>query len=311
MGAGIYIGLNDGRPAMEITSGLRAFSHAGDFNIQNAGFSQSFSIKDLTGGDKFLIPSVGAYAFELDRGVETYFISGFKASGSTATISISGENAYSDRITKFSGSVFEIAKASTGEGILVADSTDFASITTNDTLMSCLWVGSVSFTGVYTMPIAGVPFGNWSNSGVSVEFDGNNKLICTNTNTSNTGDTYGSVTMNLAIFNKSPPSPGDGITIINKNNKCVFSTKQRPLVVNGFITLSNSYQNIGDAFFPILRCGFNTRAISAYKELRYKGIMMYNGQVKSGTGSRIVRYEIGNRPDITISMRLPYLPNFY
>lgn len=311
MGEGIYIGLPDGRPPMEITSGFRAFSHAGDFSIRGAGFSQSFPINDLTGGDKFLIPRSGAYAFELDRGVETYFISGFNAAGSQATISISGENAYSDRVTEFSGSVFEICRASTGEGILIANSTDFASIPSNATLMSCLWTGVVTFTGSYTMPIDGVPFGNWSNDGVSVEFDGNRTLICTNTYASDTGDTYGTVTMNLAIFSKSPPSPGDGITIINRNNQCVFSTRQRPLVVNGFIMLSNNYQYIGDAYFPILRCGFNTRAIPAYKELRYKGVTMYNGQVKSGTGSRIVRYEIGNRPDFTISMWLPYLPNFY
>ncbi|EHN5533829.1 hypothetical protein KJA88_001994 [Escherichia coli] len=311
MGAGIYIALPDGRPAMEITSGLRAFSHSGDFNVNSAGFNKSFGIIDLTGGDKFLIPRSGAFAFELDRGVETYYISGFSASGGTATISIGGENAYSDRITSFSGSVFEIARAYNGEGILVSDSTDFASLTTNSTLMSCLFVGNISFYGTYTLPVSGVPFGCWSNDGVSVEYDGYNTLICTNTYTSDVGDTYGSVTMDLAIFSKSPPNPGDGITIINSNGQCVFSTLQRPLVVNGFLSLTNDYQYIGDAFFPILRCGFNTRAISAYKELRYKGITMYNGHVKSNTGSRIVRYEIGNRPDFSIGMRLPYLPKIY
>ncbi|WP_196610893.1 DUF6453 family protein [Escherichia coli] len=311
MGAGIYIALPDGRPAMEITSGLRAFSHCGDFNVSSAGFSKSFGITDLTGGDKFLIPKDGAYAFELDRGVETYYISGFSASGGTATISIGGENAYADRITSFSGSVFEIARASSGQGILVADSTDFASLTTNSTLMSCLFVANISFYGTYTLPVLGVPFGCWSNDGVSVEFDGYNTLICTNTNTSDVGDTYGSVNMDLAIFSNSPPTPGDGVTIINPYGQCVFSTSQRPLVIKGFASLTNSYQYIGDAFFPILRCGFETRAIPAYKELRYKGISMFNGHVRGNTGSRIVRYEIGNRPNFCMGMPLPYLPRIY
>ncbi|QGH76725.1 hypothetical protein [Escherichia phage BEK3] len=311
MAQGIYIDLNDGRKPMTITAGMRALNFAGNFNVSSGGFSKTFSIQGNEGASRFLIPNNGAYSFELDRGVEIYYINGFSSTESSGTISIGYENGYSDRITQFSGTVVEVLRASAGQGIYVANSTDFTSITTTDRLLVCKFAQSISFTDTYTLPIYGIPFGKWSNSGVSVEYNGSNQLICTNINTEDTGDTPGSVTMDLIIFQMVAPTPGPGLNIFNSNGACTLSTVTRPLVVSGFINLSGSNQYIGDSYFPILRCGFNTRAIPAYKELRNKGIVMSNGYVRSGTGSRIVRYEIGNRPDVTISTPLPYLPDMY
>lgn len=311
MAQGIYIDMNDGRNPMTITSGMRGLSFAGNFNVSSGGFSKSFGIQGTEGASRFLLPQNGAYSFELDRGVEVYYINGFSSTATSATISIGGENAYDDRITSFSGTVVEVLRASTGQGIYVADSTDFASITTADRLLVCKFAQTISFTDTYTMPIYGIPFGKWNNPGVSVEYNGSNQLICTNINTEDTGDTPGSVTMDLIIFQMVAPTPGPGINIFNSSNICTFSTMTRPLIVSGFINLSGSNQYIGNSYFPILRCGFNTRAITAYKELRNKGIVMSGGYVRSGTGSRIVRYEIGNRPDVTISTPLPYLPDMY
>lgn len=311
MAQGIYIDLNDGRKPMTITAGMRALNFAGNFNVSSGGFSKTFPIQGNEGASRFLIPNNGAYSFELDRGVEIYYINGFSSTTSSGTISIGYENGYSNRITQFSGTVVEVLRASTGQGIYVADSTDFTSITTTDRLLVCKFAQRISFTNTYTLPIYGIPFGKWSNPGVSVEYNGSNQLICTNINTEDTGDTPGSVTMDLIIFQMVAPTPGPGLNIFNSNGICTLSTLTRPLVVSGFINLSGSNQYIGESYFPILRCGFNTRAIRAYKELRNKGIVMSNGYVRSGTGSRIVRYEIGNRPDVTISTPLPYLPDMY
>lgn len=311
MAQGIYIDLNDGRNPMTITAGMRALNFAGNFNVSSGGFSKNFSIQGTEGASRFLIPNNGAYSFELDRGVEIYYINGFSSTPSSGTISIGYENGYSDRITQFSGTVVEVLRASTGHGIYVANSTDFTSITTTDRLLVCKFAKRISFTNTYTLPIYGIPFGKWNNPGVSVEYNGSNQLICTNINTEDTGDTPGSVTMDLIIFQMVAPTPGPGLNIFNSNGVCTLSTVTRPLVVSGFINLSGSNQYIGESYFPILRCGFNTRAIPAYKELRNKGIVMSNGYVRSGTGSRIVRYEIGNRPDVTISTPLPYLPDMY
>lgn len=311
MAQGIYIDLKDGRKPMTITAGMRALNFAGNFNVSSGGFSKSFPIKGNEGASRFLLPNNGAYSFELDRGVEVYYIKGFSSTASSGTISIGSENGYPDRVTQFSGTVVEVLRASAGQGIYVADSTDFTSITTTDRLLVCKFAQTISFHDSYTLPIYGIPFGRWDNSGVSVEYDGVNRLICTNINTNDTGHTPGSVTMDLVIFQMVAPVPGPGLNIFNRNGACTLSTVTRPLVVSGFISLSGSNQYIGDSYFPILRCGFNTRAIPAYKELRNKGVVMSGGYVRSGTGSRIVRYEIGNRPDVTIPTPLPYLPNMY
>lgn len=311
MAQGIYIDLKDGRNPMTITAGMRALNFAGNFNVSSGGFSKSFPIQGNEGASRFLLPNNGAYSFELDRGVEVYYIKGFSSTASSGTISIGSENGYPDRVTQFSGTVVEVLRASTGQGIYVADSTDFTSITTTDRLLVCKFAQTISFHDSYTLPIYGIPFGRWDNSGVSVEYDGVNRLICTNINTNDTGHTPGSVTMDLVIFQMVAPVPGPGLNIFNRNGACTLSTVTRPLVVSGFISLSGNNQYIGDSYFPILRCGFNTRAIPAYKELRNKGVVMSGGYVRSGTGSRIVRYEIGNRPDVTIPTPLPYLPNMY
>lgn len=311
MAQGIYIDLKDGRNPMTITAGMRALNFAGNFNVSSGGFSKSFPIQGNEGASRFLLPNNGAYSFELDRGVEVYYIKGFSSTESSGTISIGSENGYPDRVTQFSGTVVEVLRASTGQGIYVADSSDFTSITTTDRLLVCKFAQTISFHDSYTLPIYGIPFGRWDNPGVSVEYDGVNRLICTNINTNDTGHTPGSVTMDLVIFQMVAPVPGPGLNIFNRNGACTLSTVTRPLVVSGFISLSESNQYIGDSYFPILRCGFNTRAIPAYKELRNKGVVMSGGYVRSGTGSRIVRYEIGNRPDVTIPTPLPYLPNMY
>lgn len=311
MAQGIYIDLKDGRNPMTITAGMRALNFAGNFNVSSGGFSKSFPIQGNEGASRFLLPNNGAYSFELDRGVEVYYIKGFSSTASSGTISIGSENGYPDRVTQFSGTVVEVLRASTGQGLYVADSTDFTSITTTYRLLVCKFAQTISFHDSYTLPIYGIPFGRWDNSGVSVEYDGVNRLICTNINTNDTGHTPGSVTMDLVIFQMVAPVPGPGLNIFNRNGACTLSTVTRPLVVSGFISLSGSNQYIGDSYFPILRCGFNTRAIPAYKELRNKGVVMSGGYVRSGTGSRIVRYEIGNRPDVTIPTPLPYLPNMY
>ena len=318
MPQGILIDLNDGRPAMEITAGLRAPNVTG--SIPTTGFASesgglTFGLNQTNGSTAFALPIKAVDVIDFDVIPEVYYMNGFqRISNTQGRINISNFNGANGRLINFSGNCFEITGASTGQGILVANSTDFVSITTNSRLMTAQFVGRVTVNGSYTLPITGIPFGRWSNPNVTLEFDGS-RILCRNNTYGGIDNVSASVVVDLVIFNNTAPVGGPGITIVNRSGQVVFSTVKRPFVLGGFIQISNSFQSIGDGYFPILRTGAYTRVTGGYNNLRYKGVVMSNGSVRSEFGSVIGNYSTQTGAQFpfntNISMQLPYIPNMY
>lgn len=318
MAEGILIDLNDGRPAMQITAGLRIPNVTG--SVPTSGFAsesggRTFSLNHTNGSTAFMLPIKAVDVIDFDVIPEVYYLNGFqRVSNTNGRINVSNFNGANGRLINFSGNCFEIMGAATGQGILVANSTDFASITTNSRLLTAQYVGTVTVNGSYTLPVTGVPFGRWNNPNVTLEFDGS-RILCRSNTYTGIDNVTASVSVDLVIFNNTPPVGGSGITIVNPAGQVVFSTVKRPFVLGGFLQLSNSFQSIGGGYFPILRTGAYTRVTGGYNNLRYKGVVMSNGSVRSEFGSVIGNYstQTGARfPfNTNISMSLPYLPNMY
>ncbi|WDS61335.1 hypothetical protein CY1_00002 [Escherichia phage CY1_Cui-2023] len=318
MGQGIYINLNDGRPAMEITSGLRIPNVTGSvptsgFNSANGGLT--FGLTQTSGSTAFMLPIKAVDVVVFGVVPEVYYLNGFqRVSDSQGRINVSNFNGARGRLINFSGNCFEIAGAASGQGILVANSTDFVSITTNSRILTAQYVGTVTVNGSYKLPVTGVPFGRWSDPNVTVEFDGDS-ILCRSNSYTGIDNVGASVTIDLVIFNNTAPVGGPGITIVNPAGQVVFSTVKRPFVLGGFLQLTNSFQSIGGGYFPILRTGAYTRVTGGYNNLRYKGVVMSGGSVRSEFGSVIGNYstKTGARfPfNTNIAMSLPYLPNMY
>lgn len=318
MPQGILIDLNDGRPPMQITAGLRAPAVSGV--IQANGFASSNSYWDFgltmtPGSTAFCLPSQAVYVDDLGTIPEVYFLNGFsKVNDSTGRISIGNFNGSQGRLLSFYGNCFEILPASTGnQGILVENSTDFSAIPNNARLMSAAYVGGLQVNGAASLPVSGIPFGMWDNPNVSLESDGST-IWCRDINYGGTDDVAASTYVNLVIFNNSPPPSGPGITMSNPSGQIVFSSVRRPFVLGGFIQISNSWQYVG-GFFPILRCGATTRVTGGYNNLRYKGVCMSGGSVRSVPGTVIGNYSTQSGAqfpfDTNISMSLPFTPNMY
>lgn len=323
MPQGILIDLNDGRPRMEITAGLRAPSFTGRLSSGTTVYSNNGNIDvNLTmtaGSTAFMLPTKAIQVYDLDY-IAVYIMSSFsRVNNNTGRIGFvfqDGSPGPSGNINGFGSEFFEILGPSErNEGIFVSDSTDFSSITTNSRLLTAQYVGRVTVNGSYTLPVNGIPFGRWSDPNVTLEFDGS-RIICRNNRYTGIDDVAASVTTDIVVFNNTPPEPGPGLTISNPSGQIVFSSVKRPFVLSGFTQISNSYQEIGGGFFPILRCGAMIEATGGYNNLRYKGIAMYNGQVRSSKGSVYGNYStqaFGELPYFNrdISMPLPFIPNMY
>lgn len=318
MPKGILIDLNDGRPPMQITAGLRAPAVSGA--IQADGFPSSnstwdFGLEMTPGSTAFCLPSQAVYVDDFDFIPEVYFLNSFsKVSDSVGRIGIGNFNGSNGRLLRFYGSCFEILPASTGnQGILVENSTDFTAIPNNARLMSAAYVGGLQVNGAASLPVSGIPFGMWDNPNVSLESDGST-IWCRDINYGGTDDVAASTYVNLVIFNNSPPPAGPGITMSNPSGQIVFSSVRRPFVLGGFIQINNSWQYVG-GFFPILRCGATTRVTGGYNNLRYKGVCMSGGSVRSVPGTVIGNYSTQSGAqfpfDTNISMALPFTPNMY
>lgn len=318
MGQGIYINLNDGRPAMEITAGIRIPNVTGSIptdGFNSANTTRDFGLSMTPGSSAFCLPTGVIYVDDSDFIPEVYFINGFsKVNDSTGRISIGNFNGGIGRLISFSGNCFEIMGAGSGQGILVENSTDFASVTTNSRLLTAQFVGRVTVNGTYNLPISGIPFGRWDNPNVSLECNGG-QILCRNITYGGTDDVAASVDVDLVIFNNTPPVGGPGLTISNSNGQVVFSTVKRPFVIGGFLSLSDGFQGIGNGFFPILRTGAFCRVTGGYNNVRYKGVVMSGGSVRSSFGSVHGNYSTQSGAQFpfnsNISMALPYLPAMY
>lgn len=320
MPQGILIDLNDGRPAMEITAGLRVPAVTGSINtsgLSSPASSWDFGLTMTSGSTAFCLPTQAVYVDAYDVIPEVYYMNGFsKVNDGVGRITLSNFNGANGRKLQFGGQCFEILPASSqsSPGILVENSTNFTAISSNSRLMTAQWVGSLQVNGSATLPVSGIPFGKWDNPNVSLESDGKT-IWCRSTSYTGIDDVAASVNVQLVIFNNTPPVAGPGLTISNSSGQIVFSSVKRPFVLSGFMQISNSYQSVNGGFFPILRCGAYTRVTGGYNNLRYKGICMSGGAVRAVPGSVIGNYSTQSGAqfpfDTNISMALPFIPSFY
>lgn len=321
MPEGILIDYNDGRPVMEITAGLRAPSYCTYFN-QRCQSDQRLVINTTlnSGSQVIFVPTIPVEVIEVIDNqfiVPTpFYVTSVTRNGNTGVI-LTGSNPYSyiNLKPQWAGYIMEILPASTyNTGIYVSDSTDFTAISNRASLMTCQYVGRVTVNGSLRLPVSGIPFAKWSSNGVSVAFDGTN-IIVRNSSYSGTDDVEGSVTMDLVIFNNTPPVGGDGITMTNARGEVTFSTVKKPFLYGGSINLSASAQSIGDKYIQLGRHGMVNKYVSGYDNVRYNGIQMYNGNVYVARNSVIGNYYVnGPRPpekNIIIPTPSLILPNMY
>lgn len=285
MAEGIMVDYNDGRPAMIITAGLRAPSYVTSFSGWGQGNNYFSVTTPLNNGSQLIVVPTKPVHVEVDGGTNV------ATAVSMSTISRNGNSgftingftspSYYASYPNWSGIVMEILPSSSfNQGLFVSNSTDFTSISNVSKLMTCAYSGRVTVNGRMRLPVGGIPFGKWDNPNVSVGFDGQD-IIVRDISYGGSDDVPGSVTMDLAIFNNTPPVGGPGITMTNGQGIVTFSTLKRPFVYSGTYVISGSNQSIGGDMTLICFTGANSRIVGAYNNVRYKGIVMSAGGVRS------------------------------
>lgn len=321
MPEGIYINYNDGRPAMQITSGLRALSFCANFN-QRCQSDQTLTINTtLTqASEVFVIPTKPVEIIEVyDQGLvvpSPFYISSISRNGNSGVILRGGNPfGYTGKLPQWAGSIMEVLPASTyNTGLYVSNSTDFTAISNNAKLMTCQYAGTVTVNGSMRLPVSGIPFARWNANGISVGFDGTN-IVVRNSSYSGIDDVSASVTMELVIFNNTPPTPGDGITMTNNAGQVTFSTVKKPFLFDKTLTLTPSDQDIGDRLIQLGFYGMRSINTGGYHNVRYNGVHMYNNKVRAERNQRIGNYSFGSltapERNIVITTPIIALPNMY
>ena len=314
MPEGILIDYNDGRPVMAITAGLRAPSFCtsfSGFSSQESQYPVNTSL--VTGSQVIVIPTnpISIYDFSY---YDVAMMGNVARNGNSGVIisveTLGGGSFYPD----WSGYVMEILPAQTyNEGLFVSNSTNFTAISNAAKLMTCAYTGRITVNGSTPLPVSGIPFGKWSNPNVSVGFDGAN-IIVRDISYSGRDDVAGSATIDLVIFNQTAPVGGDGITMTNAAGQVTFSTRKRPFVYDRQLQITDSFQNINNGFCQITYTGAQVRMNGGYGNLRTKGVVMSNGNVRSAYNKVVGNY-YSNGWDMTrnrnITMPILILPNMY
>lgn len=320
MPQGILIQYNDGRPDMEITAGMRAPSFCTNFSGRGTARNQKTINTPLTPGSQVIVvPTVPAEVQNIiDNQVEVNVpvsMASVVRNGNTG-ITINGGNQFGYNLVPFDwrGSILEILPVGTyNRGLLVSNSTDFTAISNRASLMTCAWVGSWVVNGSRALPVGGIPFARWNNSGVSVGFDGSN-IIVRDTNYTGSDDVAGSVTLELAVFNNTPPVGGPGITMTNPQNQVTFSTLKRPFIYERTLNVSDANQAVGTSFTSLCYVGSQSRKIGNYDNIRFKGLIRAGGNIRAGLNRVIGNYYnqgFNNNFNQNISMPILVLPPMY
>lgn len=288
MPSGLYIDYNDGRPALEITAGLRAPAISGTMDGGGEYYGTpptpaTISLTRVANSTLSLLPTNPVTIRLSSTGLipDIWVLKRMNVNGNTATLIGSDGFSESDRY-RYGCKVVEVWPSSqqSGQGLLIADSTDFTVIQTTDRAryMSIAWAGTVTFTGNYTLPVQGIPFGRWSNPNVTVGFDGT-KLTCRQISESY-NDVNGTVTMYLVIFNTAPPVPSAGLNYFNASGQCTFSTNKKPFLFSKYVRPTNSFQDIGNSLIQICRTGGAVHHAANFFVVRYTAIVMSGNLVR-------------------------------
>ncbi|MGJ7468767.1 DUF6453 family protein [Kosakonia cowanii] len=316
MPSGLLIDFNDGY-RMEITAGLRApfFCRT---TVQGYN-GKSVPVDGYGAGDvAVFIPTESVRIFDFGTALFPYTqrLVSVTQSGGTLTMNSQGDREGASDTYQWPGQVWRITPASQSgnSGLLISDSTDFTALTTNGNLGSCTWYGTVTINGAWTPPVTGIVFASWDSPTAVLENIGGT-LYCS----SDSGayeDMPASVTARIAIFSNDAPVPGPGLTFINAQGLCTFSTTRKPFVIKSFFTPSLSWQAVA-GMVPVGRYGWEVRRAensTSWNVGRGRGLMMSGGNVKGGRG-RVVTRNDRQKWDFDSSgmsaMSLPVIPSMY
>lgn len=292
MGAGLLIDLNDGGPRMEITAGLRcpSFSH---FVAEGWGTTKTTVQNYVPGSQVIVVPHRAVHSAKVntnDLSPALAVLSSVSVSGSTIEFNVTWSRKWPRDQYTFPCSIFQILPSSTGQGLLIRDSTDFMSIQNTATIGSCIWRGKVTVDGSWTPPaIEGIDrnrymiFAKWSDADATIEFDGNTVRALKNWSGTNENRT---VTLDVAIFASGvKPQPGTGLNFFNRNGECVFSTTKRPFVYTGRTWVpSFEAKDIGNSMVQLGTWGYRSRNYNGWCRVKFLGIVRDGNRIWCGTG---------------------------
>lgn len=309
MPQGLYINLNDGGPVMEITAGLRCPSFCQQ--LGSAWDTNQYAISNYVAGSQIVVLPRNP-VFQMYRGTNLIptigLFDSYSVSGSTITLNTWWSDNWG-RAKTFDTSIFQILPKSTGQGLLIQDSSDFLAITDGTMVGSCVWRGVVNFTGSWSTPATDVPrdkylvFASWSADGVVIEFDG---YTITAYQERDGDNVAANVTLTIAIFASGVAQvPGTGLNFF-KNGVCVFSTSKRPFVYrDATYTPSWAWQDIGNRMIMLGRYGYDSAVNGGWNWLKWVGL------VRSGNSVRCARGRVQAQWTATysvVSRRLISLP---
>lgn len=291
MPQGLYMDFNDGRPPMEITSGVRCPSYC--MTTEQTIAYSSVAVSNYVNGSQLLfIPrlTVQSYYVGVSLLPVVEMLSSVSFSNGTMTHATWGSTGRDIRLM-WPGTVWQILPASSGSiGLYIQDSTDFLSITDATMSGQCIYAAEITVNGSWDPPvIAGYDrekysiFARWNAAGVVVDFDGSKIMAFVERNGE---DVPTNVTMTVAIFASGvAPTPGDGLTIINSKGVCTFSTVRRPFIYRGALyTPSFTNTDIGNRMVLLGRYGYSSKTSSGWCWLKFAGLVMQGNRVRLGGG---------------------------
>lgn len=320
MPQGLYIDLNDGRPPMEITSGVRCPSYC--MTTEQSISSSSVAVSNYINGSQLLfIPhqTVQSYYVGVSLIPTVDMLSGVSFSGGTMTHTTWNAGGRDIRMI-WPGSVWQILPASSGSiGLYIQDSTDFLSITDATMSGQCVYAAEITVNGSWNTPtVAGFGrekysvFARWNAAGVVVDFDGSKIMAFVERDGE---DVPASVSMTVAIFASGvAPTPGDGLTIINSKGACTFSTVRRPFIYHGALyTPSFTNTDIGNRMVLLGRYGYSSKTAFGWCWLKFAGLVMQGNNVRLG-GGQVQNYWTDQYPvtgQRATAISVPCVDNIY
>lgn len=311
MPSGLLIDLNDGRP-MQIVAGMRCPSYSGSTNEVIA--YDTVNINKTPGSQVFVIPLTPVVVSWVGG---TYFpywwaMSGFVDIGD-GTLRFLSETTDRRTVT-YRSYIFEMlpaAPAGNNTGLLIENSTDFASISSNANVMTCVYSGDINVNGSVTPPAQGLIFATWNAANVAVYYDGGQ--IHAYYPMDNSANNPANINLRIAIFQQSPPVPGTGLNFFNASGQCTFSTSRKPFIISGNWNVSDGYTDIGNNMVALASTGVQTTIGGGYCNVRVKGIERIGNSVRalnstfhSNWTDKYPLYK-----NTTTAIPLPLIPNFY
>ena len=322
MPEGILIDYNDGRQPMHITTGMRAPAYCGTLTQNNRQVTDRFGNGSITfyapsnpGSQVIFIPTNPVMVYQFGSLPEIYYITQVtRPDLSNMVVSFGNKGGGGNRSVAFDGLAFEVLPAASyNEGLLVADSTNFTAISNIGTILTCAWSGNMYVNGQAALPVGGIPFCKWDNPNVSVGFDGTNLVVRDITHNSR-DDIAGAVSIDVVVFNQTPPVASEGITMYNSTGQCTFSTAKKPFLFDSTFQITDNNQWIGNKYINVCYTGTQVRMIGGFGNGRYKGLVRTGGYVRS-TWNKVFGGTPSNGWDasynMNISMPMVLLPDSY